>query len=95
MLLNGADDIAAVIDWEFAYAAPTKFTIDRPCWLLANVPDMWHPGIDEWTTVYDLRLETWLQAMEKAEASPKMKSKGCSLSTCMWQSWDTGRFWPN
>jgi hypothetical protein len=27
---NEADDIVAVIDWEFAYIAPTQFALDPP-----------------------------------------------------------------
>jgi hypothetical protein len=95
ILLNEADDIAAMIDWEFAYAAPTQFALDPPWWLLLNVPEMWHSGIGDWTKVYDVRLKTWLRAMENAEASPKMKAKGYALSIYMRESWETGRFWLN
>lgn len=30
ILLNEADDIVAVIDWEFEYIAPTQFALDSP-----------------------------------------------------------------
>ncbi|KAJ2901766.1 hypothetical protein MKZ38_001386 [Zalerion maritima] len=82
-------------DWEFAYAAPSQFALDPPWWLLLNVPEMWHSGIGDWTKVYDVRLKTWLRAMEKAEASPKMEAKGYALSTYMRESWETGLFWLN
>ncbi|KAH7323840.1 hypothetical protein BKA65DRAFT_528625 [Rhexocercosporidium sp. MPI-PUGE-AT-0058] len=95
ILLNAADDIVAVIDWEFAYIAPIQFSIDPPWWLLLNVPEMWHTNIDDWSHGYDVRLKTWLRAMEKAEESIKMKSKGFTMSTYMRESWETGRFWLN
>ncbi|KAE8443747.1 hypothetical protein EG329_001427 [Mollisiaceae sp. DMI_Dod_QoI] len=93
ILLNKADDIVAVIDWEFAYIAPTQFALDPPWWLLLNVPEMWHTNIDDWAKLYDVRLKTWLRAMEKAEESIEMKSKRFKMSTYMRESWETGRFW--
>ncbi|TVY57698.1 hypothetical protein LSUE1_G010245 [Lachnellula suecica] len=95
ILLNEADDIVAVIDWEFAYIAPTQFSLDPPWWLLLNVPEMWHTNIEDWSHIYDVRLKTWLRAMEKAEESIKMKSKGFTMSIYMRESWETGRFWLN
>lgn len=95
VLLNKADDIVAIIDWEFAYIAPTQFALDPPWWLLLNVPEMWHTNIDDWTKVYNVRLKTWLRAIEKAEENIETKSKGFKLSTYMRESWETGRFWLN
>ncbi|KAH9224627.1 phosphotransferase [Leptodontidium sp. 2 PMI_412] len=85
----------AIIDWEFAYVAPTQFALDPPWWLLLNVPEMWHTNIDDWSRVYDVRLKTWLRAMEKAEESMETQSKGFKMSTYMRESWETGRFWLN
>lgn len=31
ILLKESDDVAAYIDWEFTYAAPTQFSLDPPC----------------------------------------------------------------
>ena len=56
---------------------------------------MWHTNIDDWTKVYDVRLKTWLRAIEKAEESMEPKSKGFTLSTYMRERWETGRFWLN
>jgi aminoglycoside phosphotransferase (APT) family kinase protein len=95
VLLNEADDIVAVIDWEFAYVAPTQFALDPPWWLLLNVPEMWHTNIDDWAKIYDVRLKTWLRAIEKAEESIETKSKEFKLSIYMRESWETGRFWLN
>ncbi|KAH8596638.1 hypothetical protein B0O99DRAFT_705955 [Bisporella sp. PMI_857] len=44
ILLNEKDDIVAIIDWEFAYTAPTQFALDPPWWLLLNVPECWETG---------------------------------------------------
>lgn len=101
VLLNEFDDIVAVIDWEFAYIGPTQFVLDPPWWLLLDVPEMWHSGIDNWTQTYDTRLKTWLSSMKQAEEeSNGSKSKNpmpfsSSLSTYMRESWQTGRFWLN
>ncbi|KAK1769600.1 hypothetical protein QBC33DRAFT_576756 [Phialemonium atrogriseum] len=92
ILLNEAEEIVAVIDWEFSYVAPTQFSLDPPWWLLLNVPETWHTDIDDWTKVYNTRLKTWLRAMEKAEESMETKSKGFTLSSYMQESWETGRF---
>ena len=67
ILIDSSDSIAAVIDWEFAYAGPTQFMLDCPWWLLLEVPESWKLGIEDWTKTYDFRLQTWLSAMEKAE----------------------------
>ncbi|RFU30718.1 hypothetical protein B7463_g5620, partial [Scytalidium lignicola] len=95
ILLNEANDIVAIVDWEFAYIAPTQFALDPPWWLLLNVPEMWHTNIDDWTKIYDVRLKTWLRAVEKAEESAKTKSNRFKVSIYMQESWETGRFWLN
>lgn len=95
MLLNETDNIVAMIDWEFAYIAPTQFSLDPPWWLLLNVPEMWHTNIDDWTKVYNVRLKTWLRAVEKAEESIETRSDGVVVSRYMRQSWEIGRFWLN
>ncbi|GKU15204.1 unnamed protein product [Fusarium langsethiae] len=94
LLLNQKDDVVAAIDWEFTYIAPTQFSLDPPWWLLLEVPEMWSSGIDNWASVYDVRLKTWLLAMEDVEcaAADFMPFK---LSTYMRESWVSGRFWLN
>ena len=99
MLLSEADDLVAVIDWEFAYAAPTQFALDPPWWLLLDLAETWPSGVDDWTRIYEQRLKTWLAAMERAEDS-LLDNKACQqdalpapLSTYMRESWETGRFW--
>jgi aminoglycoside phosphotransferase (APT) family kinase protein len=96
ILLNNSDNIAAVIDWEFAYAAPTQFILDPPWWLLLDLAETWSTGIANWRETYDLRLKTWLTAMKRAEEN--MGQSGplpVALSTYMRESWETGRFWLN
>ncbi|KAK1766503.1 hypothetical protein QBC33DRAFT_578854 [Phialemonium atrogriseum] len=96
ILLDESDDIAAVIDWEFAYAGPAQFILDPPWWLLLDLAETWSSGIDNWTETYDVRLKTWLSAMKRAEGS--MGEPGplpVALSTYMRESRETGRFWLN
>ncbi|KAI9050393.1 hypothetical protein LZ554_005558 [Drepanopeziza brunnea f. sp. 'monogermtubi'] len=50
-------------------------------------------GIDDWATLYERRLQTWLSALEEAEQD--MGPGSFLLSASMRESWTTGRFWPN
>ncbi|TVY13475.1 hypothetical protein LARI1_G008207 [Lachnellula arida] len=97
ILINDANEVVSVIDWEFAYTAPTQFILDPPWWLLLDTPEMWDAGIDDWVEKYELRLETWLSAMKEAEAEESAgsgsKSTEFLLSAYMRESWETGRFW--
>ncbi|EEU34272.1 uncharacterized protein NECHADRAFT_50319 [Fusarium vanettenii 77-13-4] len=93
VLVGQNDEVLGVIDWEFAYAAPTQFVLDSPWWLLLDVPEMWDDGIDDWARVYNRRLDTWLSALEEAEQDTSPNS--LPLSAYMRESWSTGRFWLN
>ncbi|KAK4213746.1 phosphotransferase-3 [Rhypophila decipiens] len=103
VLVDEADDdqVLGVIDWEFAYAAPTQFALDCPWWLLLDIPEMWDAGVDDWITKYTSRLETWLSAMEEVERDygdserPVGSPAPLRLSAYMRESWSTGRFWLN
>ncbi|KAH6628112.1 hypothetical protein F5144DRAFT_654088 [Chaetomium tenue] len=94
-----ADELVAVIDWEFAYAAPTQFALDPPWWLLLELAETWSGGVDDWVRVYEGRLGTWFAAMERAEE--RVPGGGVDgpgplpvpLSRYMRESWETGRFW--
>ncbi|KAJ3533091.1 hypothetical protein NM208_g8141 [Fusarium decemcellulare] len=93
ILLTESDDITALIDWEYTYIGPTQFILDPPWWLLIETAEMWSPGIDDWKETYDMRLKTWLSALQKAEADMKEPSPlPAPLSTYMRESWETGRF---
>ncbi|KAM0280711.1 hypothetical protein ACHAQH_003881 [Verticillium albo-atrum] len=63
--------VVAVIDWEFAYAAPSQFTFDPPWWLLLGEPDWWEDGIKMWMVEYEPRLETFLRILEDEERKLK------------------------
>lgn len=105
VLLTATDEIAAVIDWEFTYAAPTQFSLDPPWWLLLERAEDWAGGLDQWVKTYETRLDVWLTAMENAEkdaaeashAKSDTKRQGnglpVPLSRYMRESWETGRFW--
>ncbi|KAF4432611.1 kinase-like domain [Fusarium austroafricanum] len=47
ILLDEADEMAAIIDLEFAYAGPTQFILDSPGWLLLDLAETWDFGIDD------------------------------------------------
>ncbi|POS74666.1 phosphotransferase [Diaporthe helianthi] len=91
IMVDDKDNIIGAIDWEFAYVGPTQFVLDAPWWLLLDVPEMWDQGIEEWASVYEKRLKTWLLAMEQAEED--IRPASLRLSAYMRESWETGRFW--
>lgn len=95
ILVDSANDIAAVIDWEFAYVGPTQFVLDPPWWLLLRIPETWPlgAGITDWSETYDKRLKNWLAALKRVEETSN--SLPFVLSAYMEQSWATGRFWLN
>ena len=88
-------NILGVIDWEFAYVGPTHFPLDPPWWLLNDRPETWVEGLDDWVSVYERRLQTWLLAMEEAEKLEDLPPNALLLSAYMRESWATGRFWLN
>ncbi|TVY24315.1 hypothetical protein LHYA1_G007922 [Lachnellula hyalina] len=94
VLLGPDDDVAAVIDWEFTYAAPTQFMLDPPWWLLFETPEMWPSGIEEWSRAYEPLLKIWLETMEEKEQGAEFLHAQ-PLSVHMQESWKMGRFWLN
>lgn len=76
ILVDKSDSLASVIDWEFSYVAPTQFILDPPWWLLLEVPDMWAEGIEDYRTIYDKRLETWLSVMENVQRELENADEG-------------------
>lgn len=69
VLINEDLKVVGVIDWEFAYAAPTHFSFDPPWWLLLESPERWPDGFEDWIEAYKPRLETFLSVLEDEEKS--------------------------
>ncbi|KFA55689.1 hypothetical protein S40293_05275 [Stachybotrys chartarum IBT 40293] len=67
VLLDENLQVVGVIDWEFAYAAPSQFSFDPPWWLLLREPENWPDGFRPWMEIYERRLKTFLRAMESEE----------------------------
>ncbi|KAM3449582.1 hypothetical protein MY3296_006802 [Beauveria thailandica] len=96
ILLDASLQIVGVVDWEFAYAAPAEFSFAPPWWLLLEQPEYWPNGINEWSNIYEGRLQTFLKVLEECEASAIASGRlqdGKQLSFRMRQSWDDGEFW--
>ncbi|EGX87696.1 Protein kinase-like domain [Cordyceps militaris CM01] len=70
--------VVAVVDWEFAYAAPAQFSLDPPWWLLLKSPEYWPGGYASWMEAYEPRLNTFLSVLEDEEK----KNTGGSISAC-------------
>ena len=68
ILLDEPGSVAATVDWEFTDTGPTQFILDPPWWLLLDFAETWSAGIGDWMKTYEVRLETWLSAMERAES---------------------------
>lgn len=95
--MDDDDKLAAVIDWEFSYAAPAEFTFSPPWWLLLKDQDMWEEGLDDWAAHYEKRLPTFLCALEAREKEfferGRLDGSEKLLSARMRESWETGGFW--
>ncbi|OQE06140.1 hypothetical protein PENVUL_c019G09050 [Penicillium vulpinum] len=92
VLVNNDLKITGVVDWEFTYAAPVEFTYAPPWWLLIEKPEYWPQGLEDWTTVFDSRLQIFLQAMIDRENTAATKEEE-RLSGPMQESWESGDFW--
>jgi hypothetical protein len=96
VLVDEAENIVGVVDWEFTYTAPVEFSHAPPWWLLLEKPEYWPKGLDNWCIQYDNRLETFLQAMNDCEdeairAGQLIETQ--RLSGPMRDSWKSGNFW--
>lgn len=88
--------IVAVLDLEFAYAAPAEFSYAPPWWLIIEQPEYWLHGLESWTTVFETRLLTFLKAMTASEDAAIVSgrlSEGECLSEKMRDSYENGDFW--
>lgn len=91
VLLDKGLCVVSMIDWEFAYAAPTEFSLDPPWWLLLLEPECWPGGYKEWMNAYDPRLHTFLRVLEAKETMADKDTP--SLSQAMRRSWERGTRW--
>lgn len=88
--------IAAVIDWEFTYAAPVKFTCAAPWWLLLQSPEDWDSDLNKFLVSYVPRLHLFLEMLrecEDSQISEGTRSESQRLSTRMEKSLENGLFW--
>ncbi|KAJ5561296.1 hypothetical protein N7461_000057 [Penicillium sp. DV-2018c] len=92
VLLNENMHIAGVVDWEFTYAAPVEFSYAPPWWLLIQRPEEWSAGIEDWSQVFDRRLNTFLTALRHCEDIAAQNGQR-RLSDEMQRSWESGDFW--
>lgn len=96
VLVDKDDRITAVIDWEFAYAAPSEFAHSPPWWLLVEMPEYWPMGLAHWTTTFEARLPLFLAALERREAARLASGalgRELKLAERMRENWDSGMFW--
>ncbi|KAJ5114799.1 hypothetical protein NUU61_000558 [Penicillium alfredii] len=96
VLMNEDLKIVGVVDWEFTYAAPVEFSYAPPWWLLLEKPEYWPEGLEDWCSVYERRLQTFLKAMtdrEKEGIQQGSLKENQRLSGPMRESWESGDFW--
>ncbi|KAE8408675.1 hypothetical protein BDV37DRAFT_268297 [Aspergillus pseudonomiae] len=96
VLLDEAESVVGVVDWEFTYTAPAEFTYAPPWWLLLIKPEDWPNGLDDWCTECEKALRVFLVAMWKVEDDAiqnKRLLEGQRLSSRMRDSWQSGDFW--
>jgi hypothetical protein len=94
VLVDEAEKIAGVVDWEFTYAAPVEFTHAPPWWL--TKPEAWAEGLEDWCKEYTEPLQTFLRAMKDCEDEAiwtNRLAESDRLSSWMERSWQSGDFW--
>jgi len=102
MLVNNAKDlkIVAVLDWEWAYAAPYQMLYSPPRWLLIKKPIQWdvedHPHVPYLSQIMS-HFQKFVQILEEEESQRAgdvaTTSRGERMSSLMRQSMDDGKFW--
>lgn len=96
VLVDEAENIVGVVDWEFTYTAPVEFSYAPPWWLLLQKPEDCPEGLDAWCTEYEKPFQTFLEAMRKCEdeaIQDKELVEDQRLSDRMLDSWQSGNFW--
>lgn len=87
--------ITGIIDWEWAYAAPTQFSYCPPSWLILERPTTWR---DEEQQLYEAKLEIFLECLEQEERKRQDETSlrlraDQSMSSLMRKSYEDGTFW--
>ncbi|MCJ1309526.1 hypothetical protein MMC25_003186 [Agyrium rufum] len=90
--------VAAVIDWEFACAAPAEFTYVAPWWLMLQSPEDWDIETDlrGFISRYEPKLSLFLEALracEDEQIAQGTLSESQRLSVRMEQLMQNGMFW--
>ncbi|KAB8272675.1 hypothetical protein BDV30DRAFT_211783 [Aspergillus minisclerotigenes] len=96
VLVDEAECIAGVVDWEFIYIAPVEFSHAPPWWLLLKKPEHRPKGLDNWCSEYGKVLQIFLAAIRKCEdeaIQKKLLVEDQRLSSRMRDSWQSGDFW--
>jgi hypothetical protein len=99
MIVNNATDlrIVAVLDWEWAYAAPYQMFASPPRWLLIQKPIDWEKPYGSQFQRYQACLGIFLSELEQEENKrPKVQQSvepERRLSTSMRKSLSDGKFW--
>ncbi|KAJ5939518.1 hypothetical protein N7466_002652 [Penicillium verhagenii] len=96
VLVEEAENIVGMVDWEFSYSAPVEFSNAPPCWLVLQKPEDWPEGLDDWCKKYEKALQIFLRAMQKSEDEAirnKQLVESQRLSSRMRLSWESGSFW--
>ncbi|KAK7429691.1 hypothetical protein QQZ08_003717 [Neonectria magnoliae] len=77
---------------------PSQYSSEPPWWLLLAGPDSYlfrGRSVEEFVTAYELRLEQFLEAMQRAKGSRGTPHNEEPLSSLIRDSWATKRFWFN
>lgn len=103
ILVNNAQDlqIVAVLDWEWAYAAPYQIFYSPPRWLLIKKPITWDTGdrpLASFLSKYQDHFQKFVQILEEEE-DKRARDAGVNpwevekMSALMRQSMEDGKFW--
>ncbi|KAH6719332.1 hypothetical protein BKA61DRAFT_731786 [Leptodontidium sp. MPI-SDFR-AT-0119] len=93
--------IVAVVDWEWAYAAPYQMLYSPPRWLLIKKPIRWNNEDSPITYLsqYKSYFQKFVRILEDEESkrardvAPPPASKDERMSSLLQQSMDDGKFW--
>ncbi|RDW63221.1 phosphotransferase family protein [Aspergillus mulundensis] len=92
MLVNNAQElkIVAVLDWEWAYAAPFQMLYSPPRWLLLKKPFDWE---DADVSRYNSLLEIFMKVLEEEQQKRVEGRPMPDMAALMRESMEDGKFW--